>query len=101
MAGSQKLHKRMMLHQGPSQPRNYEPDLQRLQQRGFIVPNLPNGGGSVMVRQLQPQKMTPEQQIKKEQLGVVGPTGGVRMEPLPQGPPQGPQQIKKGQQEMQ
>ena len=96
--GSQELRKRMMLHQGPSQPRNYEHDLQRLQQMGFIVPNMPNGGGSVMVRQLQPQKMTPEQQIQKEQrelqqLGVVGATGG-SMEPLPQGPPH-PRQIKK------
>ena len=100
--GSQELHKRMMLHQGPSQPRNYEQDLQRLQQRGFIVPNMPTGGGSVMVRQLQPQKMTPEQQIKKEPQeqqrlpGVVGATGG-SMEPLPQWP----RQIKKEQQELQ
>ena len=55
-----------------------------------------------MVRQLQPQTMTPEQQIKKEkqelrQLGVVGPTGGGSVEPLPQGPPQ----PKKEQQELQ
>ena len=94
--GAQKLHKRMMLHQGPSQPRNYEQDLLRLQQMGFISPNMPNGGGSVMVRQIQPQEIKPELQ----QLGVMEATGGGSVEPLPQGPPQ-PRQIKKEKQEQQ
>ena len=105
--GAQELQKGkspLMLHQGPSQPRHYEHDLQRLQQMGFICPNMPNGGGSVMVRQIQPQDIKPEPQIKKEQqelqqLGVRGLTGGGSLEPLPQGPPQ-PQQIKKEPQEL-
>ena len=121
--GAQELRKvksPRMLPQGPSQPRQYEQELKRLQQKGYICPNMPNGGGSVE-RRLQlgimgatgggsveplPQGPPQPRQIKKEQheqqqLGVMGLTaGGGSVEPLPQGPPQ-PRQIKKEQQELQ